>query len=254
LSDAEAQIQSQGWLRADALVVGKPDYNVGIVGIVAGKLAERHGCPVVVYGAEAGIARGSVRGPHGAPLYDLVRDASDCLIRFGGHSAAAGLELELGRVDEFRGRFVQASRERLGATGASANAGCEVLLLEPKDHPMRVAKELRRLEPCGEGNRLPSIGVMGRLCSADELRGGHLRLEVQRDNGDVIGGFGPNLGERAANLVSPLIAIGALRVSNFAGRERAELLVSDVVPCPAESTSKVSKMASSDSYPDGEAS
>ncbi len=231
LEDAEAMIEQNGWEHADALVVGKESYNVGIVGIVAGKLAERYGCPVVMYGAEGGVARGSARAPAGTPLFDLVREASECLIRYGGHHAAAGLEVELGRVDEFRERFVQAFRARQSPDGAKplSSPAREVLLLDAKDEPMRVAEELLLLEPCGEGNRVPLIGVTGRVTLARELRGGHLRLELQRDNGDIIGGFGPRLGARADTIPSPALAVGTLRISTFAGRERAELLVTDVV-------------------------
>lgn len=230
LEDAEAEIQRAGWHTAEALVVGRDSYNVGIVGIVAGRLAERYGCPVVVYGTEAGVARGSVRGPRGTPLFDLVREAASSLIRYGGHHAAAGLEMRLDRVDEFRGLFIQAARNLTQqAANPALAAEREVLLLDAEDDPMRVAKELLMLEPCGEGNRLPKFGVIGRLAVARSLRGGHLRVEIQRQRGDIIGGFGPNLGDRADRLPSPLMMIGGLRVSSFGGQKRAELLVSDIV-------------------------
>lgn len=237
LEDAEAEIQRAGWQAAEALVVGRESYNVGIVGIVAGRLADRYGCPVVVYGTEGGVARGSVRGPRGTPLFDLVREAASSLIRFGGHHAAAGLEMKLDRVDEFRELFVQAVRNRTEqGTAPVFAAEREVLLLDSEDDPMRVAKELLMLEPCGEGNRLPKFGVIGRLAVARALRGGHLRVEVQRQRGDIIGGFGPNLGDRADGLPSPLMAIGGLRVSTFGGQTRAELLVSEVVAVELEAS------------------
>jgi len=231
LEDAEAEIRARGWQHSQALVVGKPSYNVGIVGIVAGKLAERYDCPVVMYGAEGFVARGSARAPAGTPLFDLVKATASCLVRYGGHHAAAGLEVELERVDEFRDRFVQAAGDRLSQRGdqSEPRAEREVLLLDPKDEPMCVAKELLLLEPCGEGNRLPLIGIAGRVASARELRGGHLRLELQRENGEIIGGFGPRQGHRADAMPSPALAVGTLRVTTFAGRQRAELLVTDVV-------------------------
>lgn len=229
LDDAEKEIQRNGWENQAALVVGKESYNVGIVGIVAGKLADRYGRPVVVYGAEQGIARGSVRGPQGTPLFDLVRAASTCLVRFGGHHAAAGLELELARVDEFRELFVQATQAQASLSSRTRTlGGREVLLLDSEDDPMRVAQELLLLEPCGEGNRLPLLGIVGRLATARELKGGHLRVELQRECGDLVGGFGPNLGARAAQLSSPLLAVGSLRISTFGGQRRVELLVSDL--------------------------
>ncbi|HMA92862.1 MAG TPA: DHHA1 domain-containing protein, partial [Polyangiaceae bacterium] len=234
LADAAEEIERSGWLSQAALVVGKESYNVGIVGIVAGKLAERYGRPVVVYGAEQGVARGSVRGPEGTPLFDLVRAASACLVRYGGHHAAAGLELELARVDEFRQLFVRVAEERAALGGQTRTPdGREVLLLDAEDDPMRVAEELLLLEPCGEGNRLPLLGIVGRLATARELRGGHLRVELQRERGDLIAGFGPNLGERAGQLKSPLLAVGSLRVSTFGGQKRAELLLNHLASAQA---------------------
>lgn len=231
LAEVDADILAHGWGESPAIVVGRDAYNVGIVGIVAGKLAERYCCPVVVYGVEGGAARGSVRGPAGAPLYDIVRATSECLTRFGGHHAAAGLELTPSRIGEFRARFVQATQELWTHRVRSdlPNPSKEVLLLAPKDEPMRVARELLLLEPLGEGNRAPLIGIAGRVVTSRELRGGHLRLEIQREAGDYVGGFGPRLGGRAESLPSPAVAVGTLRISNFAGQTRAELLVSEVL-------------------------
>jgi single-stranded-DNA-specific exonuclease len=231
LADAEAEIAANAWQSDAAVVVGKADYNVGIVGIVAGKLADRYGCPVVVYGCEGGVARGSVRGPAGVPLFELVQTTADCLNRYGGHHAAAGLELALARIPEFRQRFVQAAEAHRARSHGSATAvdAREVLLLHPTDEVMRVAQELLLLEPCGEGNRLPLVGIQGRLSNARDLRGGHLRLELERSGGDLVGGFGPNLGDRAGKLAASLVAVGSLRISTFAGKRRAELLVSEVM-------------------------
>ncbi|HTV22997.1 MAG TPA: DHH family phosphoesterase, partial [Polyangiaceae bacterium] len=91
--EACAEIERQGYEREAAIVVGRAGWNPGIVGIVAGRLVDRFQRPVVVIGFDAGVGRGSVRGPVGARLHDALSDASDVLVRFGGHQAAAGLEV-----------------------------------------------------------------------------------------------------------------------------------------------------------------
>jgi len=231
VKQAEIDIENLGFTDDAAFVVGRPEWNIGIVGIVAGKLADRYQRPVVVYGAEGEVARGSVRGPEGATLHDLLTASASTLIRFGGHQAAAGLDVELARVQEFREAFVAAaqSTQRNELTSSGKQPG-DVLVLDAGDDPLSVARELRLLEPCGSGNPAPSIGIKGKLAFAKEVRGGHLSLELLGDGGQRIRGFAPGQGNLAGNLGEELLLVGALRTSSYAGRERAEVLVTSILP------------------------
>jgi single-stranded-DNA-specific exonuclease len=232
VEEAEADILNGGYLDAPAIVLGRPSWNIGIVGIVAGKLAERYQRPVVVYGADAELGRGSVRGPAGVSLYELLAASAHTLVRFGGHEAAAGFEVELTRVSEFREAFITAMTKLEGnalADGAKSSNN-SVLLLAAGDDPLLVARDLRRLEPCGAGNPAPTLGVVGKLTQAREVRGGHLRLEMTLDGGHRVTGFAPGLGALASTLSPSVLLVGSLRISSYGGRERAEILVSSVVP------------------------
>ncbi|HEX6767268.1 MAG TPA: DHH family phosphoesterase, partial [Polyangiaceae bacterium] len=102
LDEALAEIRDERYDERSAIVLGREGWGTGIVGIVAGRLADRFARPVVVIGFENGHGRGSVRGPRGARLYDALELASSLLVRFGGHQAAAGLEVELSRLGELR--------------------------------------------------------------------------------------------------------------------------------------------------------
>ena len=232
VEQAECDIEREGWQNAAAIVVGRPEWNVGIVGIVAGKLAERYRCPVVVYGADSDVGRGSLRGPAGAPLYDMLTASGHCLRRFGGHQAAAGFEVDLPRVAEFREAFVAAAVNHRLAQQVEGDEPLpeELLLLGDGDDPLSVARELRLLEPCGSGNPAPTLGIAGQLSQARELRGGHLRVEVTLDGGQRVSGFAPKLGSLATSLGQSLLLVGSLRTSSYAGRERAEVLVTSIVP------------------------
>lgn len=245
VQQAEQDILQRGHQEEPAIVVGRPEWNVGIVGIVAGKLAERFERPVVVYGADGDVGRGSVRGPEGCPLYDLLSVAGHCLTRFGGHQAAAGLEVELGRIDEFRVAFVEAARAHNAQAFVQpeSSTATELLLLDEQDDPMTVAKELRLLEPCGAGNPAPTLGIPGRLLAARELRGGHLRVELSFGRGKTICGFGPGLGDVAATLGPSLLLVGSLRTSSYQGRERVEVLVSRIIPWDDAIKSTVTRAA-----------
>lgn len=238
VKQAEEDIERLGYKDDAAFVLGRPEWNIGIVGIVAGKLADRYQRPVVVYGAEGDEARGSVRGPAGANLYELLKSSASTLIRFGGHRAAAGLEVKLEQIAAFREAFLEAARASDPASGSTAERATEgkplgeVQLLCEGEEPLTVARQLQRLEPCGAGNPAPTIGIRGKVEVARELRGGHLRVEVLWDGAARISGFFPGQGSLANRLTGEVLMIGALRATSYLGRERAEVLVSAMVPWP----------------------
>lgn len=72
------------------IVVGGADFHEGIVGIVAGRLADKYNKPTVVYGinAESGFAVASLRAPHYASIIDMLYHTAPLLERYGGHKAA----------------------------------------------------------------------------------------------------------------------------------------------------------------------
>jgi single-stranded-DNA-specific exonuclease len=247
VAQAEEDIVRAGWQDAPAIVVGRSEWNIGIVGIVAGKLVERYQRPIAVYGAEGSTGRGSVRGPAGASLYELLVASAPYLTRFGGHHAAAGFELELERVSQFREAFVSAAAlQSCGESETKPNQGLdEVMLLADGDNPLAVARELHLLEPCGSGNPPPTLGIVGQLALAKELRGGHLRVEVALPTGERVSGFAPGFAGVPGTLGQPLLLVGSLRISSYTGRERAEVLVSSIVPWDSDHGTGA-KVASSD--------
>src|SRR3954468_12254247 len=105
IEEALAEIEREGWSERPAIVIGREGWNHGIVGIVAGRLADRFQRPVIAVGFSDGHGRASVRGPAGSRLFDALSAVQDVLVRFGGHQAAAGAEVELSRLAELRERF-----------------------------------------------------------------------------------------------------------------------------------------------------
>lgn len=210
-----------------ALVVGHADWNHGIVGIVAGRIADRYARPVVVLAFEGKRARGSVRGPKGARLHDAISKTADLLVRFGGHQAALGLELELSRLDEFRERFASA----VLACPKSDVTELPALEFQEQDDPVQVLADLDRLEPCGEGNPRPRLSIRGAVVQARSVTGGHLKLEILV-SGRRIGGFGVNQGALAPDLQGQVTVIGDLRHNLFPGAAPVEVFVERVVPTP----------------------
>ncbi|MEY2931782.1 MAG: hypothetical protein RL033_2531 [Pseudomonadota bacterium] len=227
LEQALADIVQHGLEQQAALVVGRRGWNPGVVGIVAGRLADRFERPVIVVGFDGQTGRGSVRGPVGSRLHDALSEASDVMVRFGGHQQAAGLEVLEERLSELRERFVAA----VGRQGPAprVEAGADVVTLEPGDDPLAVLTDLDRLEPCGFGNPRPKLRVVGRVSEAREVKNGHLKLLLQLGERSWLGGFGPRLGAHADALRGEVQVIGDLRHNSYPGGDPVELFVDQLL-------------------------
>jgi single-stranded-DNA-specific exonuclease len=137
---------------APAIVLWGDGWHPGVVGICASRMVERHGRPAVLIALGAdGRGKGSGRS---IPGFDLLAGLNECaphLERFGGHRAAAGLEIDAGRLDAFRDSLLRHAAERLDSEAlvprerVDAIVGGESLGYE-------VAEQLARLGPFGKGN------------------------------------------------------------------------------------------------------
>ena len=215
-------IDANGWRERPAVVVGRPGWNHGIVGIVAGRLAEQLGRPVAAVGFDdAGVGRGSVRGPRGSRLFDALSTVTDLLDRFGGHQAAAGFEVRLERLAPLRERFEAACADP--SSPSDIESDLRLYELDPADNPARVVADLERVEPCGEANPTPCIAVTADLVAARQVRGGHLKLELELVSGHRIGGFGVGMGDRAKALAGRVRVAGRLRRDRWRGGDAVEV-------------------------------
>lgn len=225
LEQALDEVEREGYGERPAIVLGREGWNHGIVGIVAGRIAELFARPVVVLGFEGQRGRGSVRGPTGSRLHDALSLAAATTVRFGGHQAAAGVEVELRRLGEFREAFESAIRQ-IGSTPCAGSGDCEdAVWLSPDDEPAHVLRDFALLEPCGLTNPAPAVLLEAALVSAREVTGGHLKVELALDGGQRLGGFAPTLGGRAGSLTRRVIVRGRLRPDRYRGGGAIELYV-----------------------------
>jgi single-stranded-DNA-specific exonuclease len=176
---AAAEQQAAHQLDRFAIVVAGEGWHPGVLGIVAGRLAERHRRPVVALGIEDSVAAGSGRSGGVYDLHAGLTACSDLLTRYGGHRAAAGVALDAAGLDEFR--------EAL-ATHAAASLTPEDLrprirvdaVGQPADVNLDAVAALEALGPFGAENPAPRVLIADAdLVSAVRLGGGpHFRLGV----------------------------------------------------------------------------
>jgi len=93
------------WLEKKSTVVYRSHWHKGVVGIVASRLIEHYYRPTIVLTQSGEYAAGSARSVPGFNLYEAVHACREHLIGYGGHFAAAGLTLEIDKIDAFRNKF-----------------------------------------------------------------------------------------------------------------------------------------------------
>src|SRR5690606_37219399 len=114
LDAAVAQVERENLLADWVLVVAGEGWHPGVIGIVAGRLAERFARPAVVVALEGEVGKGSARSIPGFDLFAALSGGADLLIRFGGHAMAAGLTVSRTALAAFRERINKLAAQVLG--------------------------------------------------------------------------------------------------------------------------------------------
>lgn len=225
--EAMTMLEDPALAKAPAIVLAKQGWHPGVVGIVAGRLASRFGKPTIVVALDGAAGRGSARAPAGFSVFDALARVRDTLVGFGGHHAAAGLEVSSDRVQALRDRFFEAC----AAIGVPAPGVPRAdARLEPSDPLLRVVVDLERFEPCGQANPAPRIAVdKARILGTRQLRGGHLRVWLDV-GGTSLSCFGAEMGALAASLGTHARAIGAIRHDRWTGGDAVEMRLSSIEP------------------------
>ncbi len=172
-------------LKYAALVVSGAGWHTGVVGIVASRLAEDYGCPVVVLSENNGVASGSARSVAGCDIVAAIGTQAAIINTYGGHSMAAGLSLPLDKLFEFRRGISQAARESLGKTAVQPQLQLDAYLELP-EITLDFASDIARLAPFGNGNpplALATRGVRVKKRRTLGSRGDHLALHIEDEAG-----------------------------------------------------------------------
>ncbi|HLB00474.1 MAG TPA: single-stranded-DNA-specific exonuclease RecJ [Bacteroidota bacterium] len=187
--------------RMPAIVLYDENWHPGVIGIVASRLTEKYYRPSIMLTSVDGVARGSARSIIGFDIHNALKRVGDKVIQFGGHKYAAGLAVELERIDEFRDAFNAVVDElmtddiRTPELKIDAEIGFDELT-------PRFFKVLKEFAPYGPGNMRPVF--LSRKIEAGSPRivgKNHLRFKVEQ-GGLSIDAIGFNLGDLIGKIPS----------------------------------------------------
>ena len=104
--EALQQVEDSGQLKNFSTVVYGPNWNKGVIGIVASRLIETYYKPTLVFtDGNNGELVASARSVADFDVHHALEMCSDLFTKFGGHPAAAGLSMEKDKLEEFREKF-----------------------------------------------------------------------------------------------------------------------------------------------------
>ena len=184
---AQEQLDAEPAILEDRVIlIWGRDWHPGVIGIVASRLVEKTGRPVIVVSVdEHGEGKGSGRSVQGFNLHECIASCEDILLRFGGHAMAAGLSVREENLPELRRRLNEwAARE------------CAVLFTPPLECDLSIhldritvdsVRRLEQLAPYGAENPTPVFvlekAVIDGIFSVSE--GKHCRLRLRQGNASI---------------------------------------------------------------------
>jgi len=182
---------SEAKANGEKVIIIKSDhFHEGIVGIIAGKLAEKFGLPAYVlsYNKEKGIYKGSARSVGEVHLYNLTQKIEKEVLGFGGHKGAVGLAVASASWDEFAEALQNEAREIPADDFIDHDK--EPILCNIEDINLDFWTLLQKYAPYGEGNPAPIFRTTATIIQDRRMKDGlHFSAKLLYNGAENAGVF-----------------------------------------------------------------
>lgn len=222
------KIESNNLNSGSSIVVEGEGWHQGVIGIVASKIVERYLKPVILFTHDGLKASGSGRSKPGVSIYKALEKCNHIVNSFGGHNMAAGVTIDVDKIDEFRVAFEQAVDEV-----AEKDIIDEIVIdseIKTANISINTLNEISKLMPFGQGNPEPifvykNVKVKGVSSLTD---GKHLRI-ILEDCGVVTSCIGFSMGNRRDEIVigDKIDIVVTILENNFQGTKSIQFRIKD---------------------------
>ena len=219
----------QGEKNKNCIILGKENWHHGVIGIVSSKVTEMYYKPSILICFEDDEGKGSGRSIQGFDLHEALGKCQKHIERFGGHSMAIGITIKKSEFDEFK-QDVEKYTEN-----TNIKELIPIIKIDKEitidDINMETIKELKKLEPYGEANKMPLF--IYKNLKIDSIRalseGKHIKLTL-KDKNVVIDAIGFNMGYLVNEylLGDKIDVVGSLEINKFNGKESIQLNLKDI--------------------------
>jgi len=226
VSDAKLQVGDQE--NSKLLIVASRTYHEGVIGLVAGRLAEQYRKPAIAIAIGETEAKGSARSIRGINIVDIIREVRKDLLSVGGHPLAAGFSLLSSKLELVVSSLQTVAQEKID----------ENLLLETKrvecvlSHGLvtiQTAEALEQFEPFGMGNPRPRFLLRGiKIIDIQSVgkSGKHCKLLIQLSTEKRLPVLWWNCGEIDQNELAATTELAVkLEINNWQGKRSLQGVV-----------------------------
>jgi len=217
-----------------SIVLAGENWHSGVLGIVASRIAEKFYRPTIMINASDKIeaAQGSGRSIPGFYLLSAIRACGHHLIKFGGHKMAAGITIEVEKIDRFAAEFEAYAKQNLNEDDIIAKLHIDALA-PLREFSKDLVSQLQMLGPFGQGNPAPIFATKGvRLASPPRkvgTKGSHLQLAIT-DHTNSVRCIGFGMGKFEKKLLEHEFFNIAYKpqINNYNGLSNVEFVVADI--------------------------
>ena len=168
----------------DVIIAHGNDWNDGVIGIVASRLAEKFGKSSVVLNISGDIVKGSARSYANVDIFKALSSVSQHFIKFGGHKQAAGLSLKLENLGEFKSDLEKYFKSEVSESDKQSFIEY-ISEITPSDVTLQAAESISELEPFGNGNPKPLFLLKDVYCDSKSYIGkdkNHLSMKLSKQS------------------------------------------------------------------------
>ena len=225
---AEEKILNLDLERERAIILADKDWHSGIIGIVASRLLEKYNLPVILFAVdqENNTAKGSARSISALNIYQALKYCSSEILNFGGHTAAAGLSIDINRISKFKKLFSQYLNQNLSQEDFLKQEKIDIDL-EVSELNKDLINQLDKFRPYGIANPAPKFlfqNLKSRGCYQMGKEDKHLKIYLENNIQAVAFNFGDQAEKIAA---SNFDLIGQAEINRWRGKENLQLKVND---------------------------
>lgn len=229
VAEAKEIIEKDGKKQKLYLLSGK-DWPAGVVGIVASRLAEEYGRPMLVMEDMGAELKGSARSIKNFNIIEALSECGELLSRFGGHAFAAGFSLDKDKFILLGEKLLVISEKKITATDLEPELSVDLEILN-KNIDQKFIEELALLEPYGRENNKPLFIIRGAKIAEARLVGTpaiHLKLKIDQD-GSLLAGIAFGYGEQLDLAIGEAYDfVVTLEVNEWNNRKTPEFRVIDM--------------------------
>ncbi len=230
LADAHGQMAGFPFADRRVIVLHGADWNVGVIGLAASRLAEKYHMPTVLLSGDGEEYSGSCRSIPGVDIHRALGACAALLTRFGGHKQAAGLTIPSANVEAFS-EALDAFLHRNADPAAYVPREEYDLEMGLSELTEPLVHALSKLEPFGFGNPAPVMLSEAKVESARAVgaEGAHLSLKLS-DGGAQLGAIGFRMGAKTPRMEGWVRLLHQPKINEFNGRVSVQMELKAVLP------------------------